>query len=416
MNRPFDSQTERATQAGQAAAQPLRVLLISPLPGLDPPSGDVTYTRQLLSCPPPGVTYTTYDEALADGSLSELGTRGAVRDTTGCQRLWQVAIAGGRKAEGLLRRSGIAYRERIRVFKIRENAFDLIHVHVFHHRFVGQHPPVVVSAGGPLRWVYGDAWHWSRYRIAVADAIDRGLGWLWDATMCASRLGRADLFISPSEYLRATLLSSGWPNGQLAVQPNYLSAPVRPPDRTAEEPKILGFVARDFYAKGGTEVLGAFGELRRRHPDLRLWIVGSPPQLSPAEQRLQRIVWTPEVDRGHLLRDILPSIDILIYPSHFDTGVPYVTMEALASGVPAVVSDYRSLPDLVGSEAGLVCRVHDAHSVAEATEALLDPSAWAAASEGATRRFSSRFSAATQAPRLRQIYDRVLRMGWPPSQ
>ena len=52
---------------------PRRVLLLSPLPGLDPPSGDVVYTQELLAHPPAGVDYETYAQALAAGRLIELG-------------------------------------------------------------------------------------------------------------------------------------------------------------------------------------------------------------------------------------------------------------------------------------------------------------------------------------------------------
>ncbi|WP_289019464.1 glycosyltransferase family 4 protein [uncultured Ornithinimicrobium sp.] len=386
----------------------LRVLLISPVPGIDPQSGDVTYTRQLLDAPPPGVVYTTYDQAIADGNLVELGTRHAIRASRRGDRWWQLLIGAARKCENLLRRSGLAYREQIRVFKVKPGSFDLIHVHVFHHRFIGAHPPVVASAGGPLRWVYTDAWGWGVVRVAVAELIDRTLGWLWDATMCGARLGRADLFIGPSDYLREWLQQRGWPGGRIAVQPNYLAVQRTPPLRAALSPRTLGFVARDFDAKGGAEVLAAFADLSQRYPSLRLHIVGSP-QRTVSPEITSRVKWTPEVPREELLNTILPAIDLLIYPSRCDTGVPYSSMEALAQGIPAVVSDYRSLPDLVGADAGLVCRAGDANSVVSAVKALLEPQTYGAASAAATTRFSKRFSAVSQAPRLRSLYDRTVR-------
>lgn len=387
---------------------PLRVLLISPVPGIDPPSGDVTYTRQLLDAPPPGVVYTTYDRAIAEGKLVELGTRQAIRAGRGRDRFQQLLVAMARKSEGLLRRSGVAYREQIRVFKVKPGFFDLVHVHVFHHRFIGTHPPVVASAGGPLCWVYADAWGWGDARVAVAELIDRCLGWLWDATMCGARLGRADLFIGPSQYLRDWLKHRGWPGDRIAVQPNYLAVHGTPPQRAAMSPRTLGFVARDFDAKGGAEVLAAFEKLRQRHPSLRLHIVGSP-QRTVSPQISSVVKWTPEVAREELLATILPSIDLLVYPSKSDTGVPYSSMEALAQGIPAVVSDYRSLPDLVGQQAGLVCRTGDATSVAAAVDVLLDPPTYAAASAGAAARFADCFSALKQAPRLRLLYDSTVR-------
>lgn len=389
----------------------LRVLLISPVPQLDPPSGDVTYTRQLLAAPPPGVLYTTYDQAIEDGTLTEAGTRRALQQAEGRERVRQLLVAGARKFEHVLRRSGLAYREQIRVFQVDRDAFDLVHVHVFHHRFLGATPPVIASAGGPLRWVYADAWGWSTTRIAVAEGIDQVLGALWDATLCGSRLGRAQAFIAPSQYLRQWLLRRGWPDHRIVVQPNYLVAQPRaagdPSDRRS--PQRLGFIARDFDAKGGADVIAAHRSLRQTHPGLQLLIVGSEPRLTLEEMADLQIEWLAEVPREELLQRILPTLDVLVYPSRFDTGVPYSAMEALAEGVPAVVSDYRSLPDLVGPDAGRVARVGDVPALASSVAELLDPTEWQRSRRAARSRFDRVFSSTTQASRLGGIYRRLLR-------
>ena len=73
--------------------RPLRVLLISPVASLDPGSGDVTYTEQLLASPPPGVSYTTYDEALTAGALVEVGARASLRGGTPRKQAQAAALA-----------------------------------------------------------------------------------------------------------------------------------------------------------------------------------------------------------------------------------------------------------------------------------------------------------------------------------
>ncbi len=353
---------------------PLRVLLVSPVRGTDPASGDVTYTEQLLASPPPGVRYTTYVAAIEAGSLVDMGSRDAVRRAPTAERPLQLAIAGWRKVESLVRRSGLAYREPIRVFRVDPAAFDLVHVHVFRTRFLGPHPPIVVSAGGTLRGLYRDAWHWGPWRIATAEALDRVAGALWDATLFGTRPGRAARFITLSEAA----------------------------------PTVLGFIAKDFATKGGDVALEAFRVLRDRHPRLHLTVVGSPAPRPPEALRAEGITWRPLVSRGELLAEVLPTIDILLYPSFRDTSVPYVPMEALAAGIPCVVSDYGALPELVGADAGRSCPVGDATCVVAAVEWLLDPGTWAAASDAARRRFQERFSAASQAGVLGSVYRRTL--------
>lgn len=402
------------SKAIPGATQKLRVLLISPVRGVDPLSGDVTYTEQLLSSPPPGVTYTTYVDAIEEGTLVECGTRRAVGEASVGDLPRQAAIAVWRKFEGLIRRSRVTYRESIRHFTVAPGAFDLVHVHVFHSRFLGVHPPVVMSAAGPLEWVYTDAWGWSRFRVALAEGFDRFAGAQWDATMCGTRRGRAIRHIVFSSYFKEWLTKRGWPPEEIDVVPNYLDFPTSE-KRANRSPTRLGFVAKDFDAKGGGVLLEAFEKLRAQHPELELLVVGSPHRLPEGELTARGITWVPFVAREALLSQILPKIDILVYPSLFD-GLPYGPMEALASGIPCVVSDYRALPELVGTDAGRISRVRDAASVAAAVEELLDPAAWTEASNAALERFHGRFAAETQSPSLGCVYRKATSSTSPPGQ
>lgn len=393
---------------GAGSATELRVLLISPVRGVDPLSGDVTYTEQLLSSPPPGVRYTTYTDAIAAGSLIEHGSRQAVQASPRSHLAKELGLAACRKLESWVRRTGLVYREPIRVFEVMPGAFDVVHVHVFHTRFLGTHPSVVVSAGGPLQWVYSNAWGWSQGRIALAEAFDRVAGALWDATMTGVRRGRADRFVTLSNDFKTWLIQRGWPADLIDVAPNYLDFPAMPP-RAPRKPTCLGFIAKDFDAKGGPLVLEAFEMLRLRHPELELLVVGSTPRLAEEERESQGIRWLPLVDRSALISEILPTIDVFVYPSHCDTSVPYGPQEALASGIPCVVPDYRALPELIGRGAGRVSRPGDAASVVAAVEELLEPLTWKSASDAALTRFQEHFSAASQSPALGSVYRTVFR-------
>ena len=400
---------------GSAPRSQLRVLLISPVRGVDPNSGDVTYTEQLLASPPPGVEYTLYPDAIAAGTLRERGSRMSVRVARGPALGPELGFAAWRKAETLVRRTGLAYRERLRIFSVDPGAFDLVHVHVFHTRFVGEHPPVLMSAAGPLGWVYGDAWGWSPRRRAVAEHVDRVIGHVMDGTMCATRPGRASRHVAFSEYQRTWMEARGFPATSIDVVPNYLALELPEPLRTADVrgPTRLGFVAKDFRAKGGEVLLAAFAALRARHPYLTLTVVGSPPTKPDGELAALGVRWLPFVPREELLSTLLPTFDLMVYPSLFD-GLPYGPMEVLAYGIPAVVSDYRALPELIGAHAGRVSRTGDPASLAAAVEELLDPDAWAAASAAARQRFHQRFSATTQREALGASYRATVTQGKTP--
>ncbi len=141
----------------------LRVLLISPVRGLDPDNGDLTYTEQLRHRPPPSITYTTYDRALADGSLVELYRRAAGggrdrRDASAFRGLSVVELArfGREAAVNRFRSRGVLFPEPFRHFNVEPSAFDLIHVHVFSVALNCADLPIVVSNSAPIHAVYED--------------------------------------------------------------------------------------------------------------------------------------------------------------------------------------------------------------------------------------------------------------------
>ncbi len=392
------------TRGCDQSERPLTVLLISPVAAWDVHSGDVTYTAELLASPPPGVRYVTYDEALGAGTLIELGRW---RGPSGPPRTAStVGLATTAKVEAVVRRSGLAFRESVRHFQVTPGAFDLIHAHVFHTRFHGPHPPVVSSAGAPLAWLYRDAWGWGPTRLRLASAIDAAVARTSGASMCASAAGQARRFIAPSRHLRDWLVGSGWSADSVDIVPNYCQPPAVVPTPVRSPVSTIGFVAKDFDAKGGGLVLQAHARLRARHPGLRLVIVGSTPRLTPAELAASDITWTPVVPRQTLLDEVLPSLDILAHPSGVD-ALPYSVMEALARGIPALVSNYTSLPELVEGGAGLAVP-RSVEAVASGLEELLSPEVWAEASRAAIVQFGRRFSSRTQAPALGRSYRTAL--------
>lgn len=392
--------------------RPLKVLLVSPVRSLDPPSGDVSYTEALLECPPEGVDYVTYDQAIEDGTLVEYGTRGSLVGRSRVRKLDQwvtsLSLVPLRKVESLLRGSGLAYRERIRVFWVRQGAFDVVHAHVFNVRFVGRNPPpLVVSSAGPLSWPYRDAWGWSTWRVRVADAVDLLAGAAWDATMCAVRRGRADLVIALTQYLADWTISRGVPARRVVLIRNYLGGltPDTAPRTIPTSGITLGFVARDFKAKGGPAVLDAYRMLRDRYPQIRLLVAGSEDSISTD---LEGVTWLGEIPRQRLLNEVYASIDLFIYPSRYD-GSPYVLMEALGQGIPLVVSNYRALPEFVREGAGRVLKDDSPESIVEAVESLLDPSMYEQASTRALGLYHDNFSPVSQTPRLRIAYEAALK-------
>jgi glycosyltransferase involved in cell wall biosynthesis len=127
----------------------------------------------------------------------------------------------------------------------------------------------------------------------------------------------------------------------------------------------------------GTLLL-AFADLRRRHPDLQLVLVGrEDPRQRHVPELIRRLDLENAVIRTGYVRDeddlvgLFQGASVLAHPSRYE-GFGLPPLEAMAAGVPVVASHAASLPEVVG-EAGLLLPPDDACQWARALErALVD--------------------------------------------
>ena len=338
----------------------MRVLLFSPVRHLDPASGDIGYTENLLMSPPSGVVYTTYAEAIERGLLQVRGVRGTVGVS---DRL----LRAGRGLEVLARRRGVMFREPCWFVSTTPGAFDLVHQHLFAVAQIGARLPVFSSAGYPLDVRYLDHDGWSPARTRVAISLERGL----------NRVGRVHNpwlhHVQPAissgytEEFRRQFVSRGVPESQSLVLSTYLAA--GSPSRTVSDGRTLAFVGRDFERKGGPIALAAFSDLRRADPSLRLQVVTS------AADALAIPETTGVVVHGelphHEVLSLLARTDVLLAPTGSDCGAPYGVLEALRAGCSVVLAHNRWLDERLNPP--VVSRVPPlASDVARATTAQLE--------------------------------------------
>lgn len=387
----------------------MKVLLLSPLPKIDPACGDVTYTQTLLDNPPAGVEYESYTDAIARGALIEHGKRRslarAIREGDGLGR--ELALAAASAPLNRARRARWLFWEPFRFFSVREGEYDAIHMHVFSARFFDLDCPLVVSNAAAHRFLYSEARRYSRRRVDVMEAVDLALGKAMGVNVNTYHLPQATRVISMTHYFKRWCLSRQLaPSNTIDVVPFFLpSAPSAP---SKPRPWHVGFTALEFSAKGGPTVLKAFDQVRTVRPDARLTIVGSPPQIDDAQAESRGIHWLGRVPRERLLGELLPSFDVLAYPTGFD-GMPFVVLEALSRGVPVAASDYQALPEMLGhGRAGLVSAVGDADALAHNILALLEPQANAHFRRQAREHFETHYSADVVRPQLLRTYERAI--------
>ncbi len=361
------------------------VLLFSPLAGLDPPSGDVSYTEALLEEPPPGIRYTTYRDAIDAGTVRVRGRR----PRHGSLRSADVAVLGIRTGEQILRRAGAMFREPTWFVTVDPDAFDLVHQHLFPIRQVGPSLPVVSSAGYPLTVLYGAREQWSSPRLRVALALQSAFDRSFQVHDPWLRPGPHGVMTVYSGHFQDWLLRRGVAAERVLVAgtalPDMAMAPKRSDGRT------ITFVAGVFARKGGDIALAAFRRLHDSDSSLRLILVTSRQAAESNSVTGPGVELVVDAPRRRVLDDVLPRADVLLLPTRSDCGAPYGVLEALQSGAAVVTStdpwlDGRLVPPAV------VRVAPSTDAVAAAVQALLVPAALRQAQAAARQLWASQFS------------------------
>jgi glycosyltransferase involved in cell wall biosynthesis len=131
--------------------------------------------------------------------------------------------------------------------------------------------------------------------------------------------------------------------------------------------KRIGMVYRGFKWKGMRDGFEAFRIAKQSVPDSKLVLFGSPAGDDvPDDVEFHE---HPDVDT---LRALYNSLDVFILPSHPEEGFANPPMEAMACGVPCVLTNVGGVPDYtIHGKTAVVVNPNDSRALAESLIHLL---------------------------------------------
>jgi len=368
----------------QGVEKSLRVLLVGPITGYDPPSGDLAYTEALLADPPEGVRYTVLHHALDAGTARMRGRK----PWHGTSRAVDLLLFCVRSIELGIRRFGAMFREQTLYLSVEEGSFDLIHQHLFPVRLLGAQLPTVSSAGYPLTELYQAREGWSSRRLRLALGLEDGLARVGGTHQPWLRPSRTGILTVYTPFFQDWLIARGVPRFRIRVAGTAL--PDLPTFPRSSDGRTLGIVARDFQRKGGDLALDTFRRLRSEDSSWRCVVATTRGGVVSDLTREPGVEVHWDLPRSQVLNSLLPRVDVLLALSRSDCGAPFGVLEALHAGVGVVLSDIAWLdPRLEGPA---VARVPlEPAAAANAVVRLLEPGP-AALSDAAVALWQKQFS------------------------
>ncbi len=139
---------------------------------------------------------------------------------------------------------------------------------------------------------------------------------------------------------------------------------------------VLGFLGRLMKDKGFDEMMGAFGLLHTKYPQLKLFFVGYEEKSDREDQEMLKLFYEcPDVVRtGGRVYDperYMAAMDIYVFPSYRE-GFGTVVIEAQAMELPLVISDIPGPTDgVIRDVTAFVVPVRTVEPLAEKIELLI---------------------------------------------
>jgi colanic acid/amylovoran biosynthesis glycosyltransferase len=241
--------------------------------------------------------------------------------------------------------------------------------------------------------------------------------WAWYPLLRRRLAREGNLFLCASNFIRERLLAQGFVPERTRVHYIGVDCAAIVPRLAGEEEPVILHVARLVEVKGTEYLLRAFAALGPRHAAARLVIIGD----GPLRARLERLARQAGVAERVAFLGALPHAQVLgwmrraavlVLPSVRTAagrveGLGMVTLEAAATGVPAIGSNLGGITEtIVDGETGFLVPERDAAALAARMgEVLSDAALRRTMGIAARQRVERGFDITRQTAALETMYD-----------
>jgi glycosyltransferase involved in cell wall biosynthesis len=211
-------------------------------------------------------------------------------------------------------------------------------------------------------------------------------GALWTHRFLLRLEHKVSVFITPSEFMRDTVIGWDIPPKRVALVRNFTASN---PAATSEPGSFGMFVGRLSSEKGLDQMLAAL----QQAGDPPFEIIGDGPLQEGLRAEAKRLDLRNTKFVGRIpnakVQQTLPRARFLAMPSICHENAPLAALEAMAAGRPLLVSKMGGLPELVESGAGLAFESGDVAGAADHIRRLMEDDDLCRRSGSAALAFSS---------------------------
>lgn len=218
-------------------------------------------------------------------------------------------------------------------------------------------------------------------------------------------LDTVDRFLIPSDTARSRFLRAGLPAARLRVRPNpVLDMGER--DTPPSTSDTVLYVGRLSPEKGLSTVLDAFAAAEMK--GTQLVVIGDGPQREELERRSPAGVQFLGRQAPQEVARQLRRARALVFPSTWVETFGLVPVEAMAAGLPLLVSDIGDVPSFPDVDGGFVLPPGDVRAWTQALEAVVGPFDVNRAGRANRQRYETHFSTTASMAALQRTYDEVI--------